>query len=87
MPVAIFGDSVVLTVCCSFFVVSLWFWMLVALVGDSVADEHGAVARFFERTTLQTLEIALITGDTELKTLRRHANLRPAILASKLDGK
>ena len=60
---------------------------LSALVGDSVADEHGAVARFFERTTLQTLEIALITGDTELKTLRRHANLRPAILASKLDGK
>lgn len=47
---------------------------------------HEAVARFFERTTLQTLEIALITGHTELKTLQRYANLRPAILASKLDG-
>lgn len=47
---------------------------------------HEAVARFFERTTLQTLEIALITGHTELETLKRYANLRPAILASKLDG-
>jgi integrase len=47
---------------------------------------HEAVARFFERTTLQTMEIALITGHTELKTLQRYANLRPAILASKLDG-
>ena len=47
---------------------------------------HEAVARFFERTTLQTLEIALITGHTELKTLQRYANLRPAILADKLDG-
>jgi integrase len=47
---------------------------------------HEAVARFFERTPLQTLEIALITGHTELETLKRYANLRPAILASKLDG-
>jgi len=47
---------------------------------------HEAVARFFERTTLQTMEIAMITGHTELKTLQRYANLRPAILASKLDG-
>ena len=47
---------------------------------------HEAVARFFERTTLQTMEIALITGHTELKTLQRYANLRPSILASKLDG-
>ena len=47
---------------------------------------HEAVARFFERTTLQTMEIALITGHSELKTLQRYANLRPAILASKLDG-
>lgn len=46
---------------------------------------HEAVARFFERTSLQTMEIALITGHTELKTLQRYANLRPAILASKLD--
>ena len=41
---------------------------------------------FFECTTLQTMEITLITGHTELKTLQRYANLRPAILASKLDG-
>jgi integrase len=47
---------------------------------------HEATARFFERTTLQTMEIALITGHTELKTLQRYANLRPAILAAKLDG-
>lgn len=47
---------------------------------------HEAVARFFERTTLQTMEIALITGHTEMKTLQRYANLRPSILASKLDG-
>ena len=47
---------------------------------------HEAVARFFERTTLQTMEIALITGHSELKTLQRYANLRRAILASKLDG-
>jgi len=32
------------------------------------------------------MEIAFITGHTELKTLQRYANLRPAILASKLDG-
>jgi len=47
---------------------------------------HEAVARFFERTPLQTMEIALITGHTELKTLQRYANLRPNILASKLDA-
>jgi len=32
------------------------------------------------------MEIAPITGHTESKTLQRYANLRPAILASKLDG-
>lgn len=47
---------------------------------------HEATARFFERTKLQTMEIALITGHTELKTLQRYANLRPAILATKLDA-
>lgn len=47
---------------------------------------HEATARFFERTSLQTMEIALITGHTELKTLQRYANLRPSILASKLDA-
>lgn len=47
---------------------------------------HEATARFFERTQLQTMEIALITGHTELKTLQRYANLRPIILATKLDA-
>lgn len=47
---------------------------------------HEATARFFERTQLQTMEIALITGHTELKTLQRYANLRPIILAAKLDA-
>jgi integrase len=47
---------------------------------------HEAVARFFERTPLQTMEIALITGHTELKTLQRYANLRPNVLAAKLDA-
>lgn len=45
------------------------------------------VARFFERTTLQNMEIALIMGYTELKTLQRYANLRLETLASKLDGR
>lgn len=31
-------------------------------------------------------EEARLTGHTELETLKRYANLRPAILASKLDG-
>ena len=43
---------------------------------------HEAVARFFERTKLQTMEFALIAGHTELKTLQRYANLRPSILAT-----
>lgn len=47
---------------------------------------HEATARLFERTPLQTMEIALMTGHTELKTLQRYANLRPSILASKLDA-
>ena len=47
---------------------------------------HEAVARFFEWTKLQTMEFALIAGHTELKTLQRYANLRPSILARKLDG-
>lgn len=46
---------------------------------------HEATARLFERTQLQTMEIALITGHTELKTLSRYANLRPKLLADKID--
>jgi integrase len=48
---------------------------------------HEATARLFERTDMQTLEIALMTGHTQLETLKRYANLRPNILAEKLDGK
>ena len=47
---------------------------------------HEATARLFERTDMQTLEIALMTGHTQLETLKRYANLRPNILADKLDG-
>lgn len=47
---------------------------------------HEATSRFFERTSLQTLEIALITGHSEQRTLQRYANLRPAYLAKKLDA-
>lgn len=47
---------------------------------------HEAVSRFFESTSLQAMEIAMITGHTELKTLQRYAVLRPSLLAEKLDG-
>jgi len=36
---------------------------------------------------MQTLEIALMTGHTQMETLARYANLRPSILAEKLDSK
>jgi integrase len=48
---------------------------------------HEATSRFFERTSLQTMEISLITGHTEMKTLQRYANLRPQHLADKLDAR
>jgi len=48
---------------------------------------HEATARLFERTDMQTLEIALMTGHTQMETLARYANLRPSILAEKLDSK
>lgn len=47
---------------------------------------HEATSRFFENTPLQTLEVAMITGHTEEKTLQRYANLRPKMLAEKLDA-
>jgi integrase len=43
---------------------------------------HEATSRFFEGDKLQTMEIALITGHTEMKTLQRYANLRPAVIAA-----
>ena len=48
---------------------------------------HEATSRLFERTDMQTLEIALMTGHTQMETLKRYANLRPSILAEKLDTK
>ena len=48
---------------------------------------HEATSRLFERTELQTVEIMLMTGHTQVSTLKRYANLRPRILAEKLDGK
>jgi len=48
---------------------------------------HEATSRFFERTSLQMMEIASITGHTQLGTLQRYANLRPSILSDKLDAR
>jgi integrase len=48
---------------------------------------HEATSRFFETTHMQTMEIAAITGHTQLDTLQRYANLRPNVLANKLDAK
>lgn len=48
---------------------------------------HEATSRFFERTSLQMMEIAAITGHTQLGTLQRYANLRPSILSDKLDAR
>lgn len=48
---------------------------------------HEATSRFFERTSLQMMEIAAITGHTQLGTLQRYANLRPSILSEKLDAR
>lgn len=47
---------------------------------------HEATSRMFENTDLQTVEIMLITGHTQVDTLRRYANIRPHVLADKLDG-
>ncbi len=48
---------------------------------------HEATSRMFERTELQTVEVMMITGHSQVDTLRRYANIRPRILAEKLDGK
>jgi integrase len=48
---------------------------------------HEATSRFFETTNMQTMEIAAITGHTQLDTLQRYANLRPQVLANKLDAR
>ena len=46
---------------------------------------HEATSRLFERTSLSMMEIAAMTGHTDLKTLKRYIRLRPQILADKLD--
>lgn len=48
---------------------------------------HEATSRFFETTNMQTMEIAAITGHTQMDTLQRYANLRPRVLANKLDAR
>lgn len=45
---------------------------------------HEATCRLFERTNLRDVEIALITGHTDLRTLKRYANLRAKDLAQML---
>ncbi|MDR3159801.1 MAG: site-specific integrase [Zoogloeaceae bacterium] len=45
---------------------------------------HEATSRLYERTTLTDLQIAKITGHTDLKSLQRYANLRASELAGYL---
>lgn len=46
---------------------------------------HEATSRFFERTPLDGVAIAKITGHTDPRTLSRYANLRQEFLADALD--
>lgn len=49
---------------------------------------HEAISRLFENNlNLSSLEIMLMSGHTQQSTILRYANLRPAILADKLDQK
>lgn len=45
---------------------------------------HEATSRFFERTQLRDIEIAKITGHSDMRTLARYANLRTENLAKLL---
>jgi integrase len=45
---------------------------------------HHATSRIYERTNLTDLEVASITGHTNLRMLQRYANLRGSKLASRL---
>jgi integrase len=45
---------------------------------------HEAISRIYERTTLTDVEVANITGHTDLRMLKRYANLRGSQLAGKL---
>lgn len=46
---------------------------------------HEATSRLFERTSLSTMEIATMTGHSDLRTLKRYTRLRPQLIAEKLD--
>ncbi len=47
---------------------------------------HEALSRLFERNlALTTMEIAIMSGHSDLKTLKRYLNLRPSIQADKLN--
>lgn len=45
---------------------------------------HEATSRFFERTDLRDIEIALITGHKTMEMLKRYAHLRAGQLADRL---
>lgn len=45
---------------------------------------HEATCRFYERTQLTDLQIALILGHSDMRSLRRYANLRGSYLATLL---
>lgn len=45
---------------------------------------HEATSRFFERSTLNDIEIAIITGHSDLRTLKRYTHLRPNSLLSRM---
>lgn len=45
---------------------------------------HEATSRFFEKSTLTDIEIALITGHSDLRTLKRYTHLRPNSLLKKM---
>jgi integrase len=46
---------------------------------------HEATTRLFERTCLTMMEIAAITGHTNMRTLQRYTHRRPQIMADKLE--
>lgn len=57
---------------------------------DLIAHDlrHEAISRFFENNlNLSTIEIMKITSHTEMKTILRYTNLRPELLADKMDQK
>lgn len=46
---------------------------------------HEATSRFFEKGRLSDMEIMKITGHTQYSTLQRYVQLRPSVLADKMD--